>query len=262
MRLSDLSNKRRLEAAFVASILIHLVLIGASPVRPIPVREEHRDSIRVVLERRPAPKLRPTPAPRPVLALATPRPLIAPRTATAPRATARPARQLGGSAAPKELAKIVPTSAPLNGTATAAGNGVAAGGSGTGAGPGTGTGGANGSGTGTGGGGPCGHVGFNTVATAFTNGKWYETISVYVEYADGHQESAKFPYPWVYNSDRADPWSVQNLRDHPNMAIPAQTPPPGVDMSAADPVVKYVLVHTTPEGKTLLPLCPGQGEGL
>jgi hypothetical protein len=261
--LSDPTYVRRLLIAFAASIFVHAIIVGLDPLRPIPVREEEAASARVIIEQPTAkPPLPPQPTPhvtRQPAALVTPRPLVAKAIASAPRAIAPPVLHTGGAAAPRELATTVPSAAP-NGIATAAGTGVAAGGSGSGAGPGKGSGGANGTDIGLGGG-PCGLVMFVPAGTpAYTNKKIYETISVFVEFADGHREKAQFPYPWIYDSDRADPWSIQNTRDHPNMSVPLQTPPPSLDMSTADPLVKYVLAHSTPNGRTLLPLCPGQND--
>jgi hypothetical protein len=261
---TDSAYPRRFLLALAASIFVHAIIVAIGPLHPIETREQDRPSTPVVLERRtpppptPKPTARPTPKPRPTVAVTTPQPVVKRVVAAAPRATAKPAKHQGGSARPKELAKIVPTAAPPNGTATAAGNGVAAGGAGTGAGPGAGTGGANGTGAGGGGEQPCGHVSFvPTGAEQYVNGKFYETIRTIVEFPDGHTETAVFPYPWIYNNQNDDPWSPQNLRK-PSLAARAQLPPPGTDVGDGDRLVKLVLQYTKSDGTTRLPLCPGQ----
>ncbi len=239
----DPAYPRRILLAFAASVFIHALIVAGRPLSPIPTRENDQPSTPVVLERRTPPS-------------PTPQPVIKKVAAVAPRATAKPAQHRGGSAWPKELAKIVPSAEP-NGTATAAGNGIAAGGSGTGTGPGTETGAAGGTGTGGGGEQPCGHVSFvPTSAPKYVSGKWYETIRTIVEFPDGHTETAIFPYPWVYPNQNDDPWAPQNLNKQ--MAARAQLPPAGTDVADADRLVKLVLQYTRPNGTTVLPLCPGQ----
>jgi hypothetical protein len=260
---SDPGYRRRILLALAASLFVHALIVAAGPLRPIRTHEEDRPSTPVVLETRmptPRPTPAPTPKPTPKIVLATPKPVTKRVAAAAPAATAKPARRPGGSARPKELAKIVPTDAPPNGTATAAGSGVAAGGSGTGAGPGTGSGGAGGPGTGAGGAAqPCGHVSFvPTRAPSYVNGKWYETIRTIVEFPDGHTETAIFPYPWVYADQNDDPWSPQNLRR--DMPAHAQLPPAGATLGDADGLIRLVLQYTRPNGTTVLPLCPGQSD--
>jgi len=258
----DPAYRRRILLAFAASVFVHALIVASGPLGPIPTRENDRPSTPVVLERRtpppPKPTAHPTPRPRPTVAISTPRPVVKKIVAVGPRATAKPAQNQGGSARPKELAKIVPSAEP-NGSATAAGNGVTAGGSGTGAGPGTGTGGAGGTGTGGGGEQPCGHVSFvPTRASTYANGRWYETIRTIVEFPDGHTETAIFPYPWIYTNQNDDPWAPQNLNKR--MAARAQLPPAGTDVADADRLVKLVLQYTRPNGTTVLPLCPGQAD--
>lgn len=243
--------------AIVASIAINVVVIGSGIIRALPVREHDEPATRVVLETRPPqlptpppPTPPPTPKPKPVVVV-HPQPVRTIVVVAAP--TAKPRRRLGGSARPKELAATAPT-APPNGATPAAGTGIAAGGTGTGAGPGNGNGGGNGSGTEQ----PCGYVRFAPVAGSptYVGRKWYERIQAIVQYPDGHIETGTFPYQWVYPTQTADPFSPVNA--HKNDPVPMQTPPPGFDMSGANSVVQFVVSHTRPDGRTVLPLCPGQ----
>src|ERR1700730_19373233 len=77
---------------------------------------------------------------------------------------------------------------------------------------------------------PCGTVTFTPVGPprydAERNAS--EQIRALVLYADGHTESASFPYPWLYpDGERNDPWSSTNLRSPSNLRVTVQFPPPG-----------------------------------
>lgn len=254
----DPLRRRRIVVAFLASVALNALVIGAGLLHSLPVRDDQEPSTRVVLEVRPRPVPTPpprstppppTPAPRPFVVL-VPQPVHRRVVATAPVAT--PQRSIGGNPQPNELVRLT-ASAPPNGSAAAAGSGVA--GNGTGASSGAGDAGAGGSGAAQ----PCGAVSFIPTGTPnYTNGKWYETIRAMVEFPDGHTESGVFPYPWVYANQNDDPWAPQNLNKR--MTAHAQLPPAGSDVADADRVVQLVLQYTRPNGTTVLPLCPGQSD--
>lgn len=255
---------RRLALALAASLFIHAVIIGLAPLHALPVRDDRTPATRVVLEvrtpppvARPRPTPPPTPRPRPTIALATPRP-VPRRVRSASRTPAQAASLRGGSRAPKVVAKLVP-SAPPNGVAAEAGAGIAPGGAGSGAGPGAGSGGASGTASPApappAADQPCGSVTFVPEgASAQHGGAWYETIRVTISFRDGHAESGTFPYPFVYANEAADPWSPPNLTK--DIAVPAQLPPPGTDLSGADRAVVLTLQYTNQNGRTTLPPCP------
>ncbi len=75
-------------------------------------------------------------------------------------------------------------------------------------------------------------------------------------FPDGHTESARFPYPWVYpNAEQTDPWSNTNLKD-PDFVTTLRFPPPGTDPSTFPPLIQYILKHTDTGGYTNLQPCP------
>jgi len=233
--------------------------------------------VAVVLERAPtpAPTPRPTPVPTPIptpvptppprLVRATPAP-VAQRAA--PRRSAPPG---GAQPLPSALPSLTfPTVAVVASPVPAASAAAAAGapgvgtGSGTGSGSGAGTG--TGAGNGTGGTGngqvnadvPCGFVEFIPESDVrIDRGTAYERIRATVHFRDGHTESAVFPYEWVYpNGEQTDPWSATNTRLHANDPVRAQLPPPGSDLRRLTPLIRYIIDHTTPNGRTLLEECP------
>ncbi len=109
---------------------------------------------------------------------------------------------------------------------------------------------------------PCGFVSFVPVGWRRSpGGGAEETIKAMVTYPDGHQESAVFPYPWIYpNAEETDPWSNTNL-SRGAFAITLQRPPPGTDMAKLPPLIEYVLRHTDAAGYTDLAECPRTPSG-
>ncbi|HEX3550432.1 MAG TPA: hypothetical protein VHT53_08655 [Candidatus Elarobacter sp.] len=104
---------------------------------------------------------------------------------------------------------------------------------------------------------PCGYVNFIPVAPArYVAGTAYERMRMRVGFPDGHTESMVLPYPWIYpDGERNDPWSITNLRDHPNATVAFQFPPANYDRNAAFPLLAYVLAHTSANGQTTLSDC-------
>ena len=85
-----------------------------------------------------------------------------------------------------------------------------------------------------------------------------ETIVAMVRFADGHSESATFPYPWIYpDGEQNDPWSATNLR-RGDFDIPVVLPPAGADRNTFPPLIRYILDHTNPKGFTSLSRCNGR----
>ncbi|MBV8579283.1 MAG: hypothetical protein JOZ86_01450 [Candidatus Eremiobacteraeota bacterium] len=271
-------NRDRLVVAFALAIALHEVILGFLHA-PAPPRDTEKDAVaeQIVFETaRPSPTPRPTPKPTPTprpTPPPTPPPGITPPPHSTPapvqqvagRAKGRPAREHGGGAH-KAIAKAA-TGHYANPNAAGAGTGSSTG-NGAGNAPGAGgANGANGSGdTGTGNGAvnantPCGFVDFEPYAApTYRNGTAYEPMSAKVTFPDGHQESARFPYPWIYpNGEQNDPWSDTNLKKG-EFEIPLQTPPPGADVSTYPPLIQYILTHSNSQGLTLLPKCPnGRG---
>jgi hypothetical protein len=104
---------------------------------------------------------------------------------------------------------------------------------------------------------PCGYVEFVPAGPPrWSGGTSYERIKATVTFADGHRESAVFPYVWVYpNGEQTDPWSYTNLK-RPEFTVTLQRPPAGADVSTYSPLITYVLDHSTADGHTTLPSCP------
>ena len=107
---------------------------------------------------------------------------------------------------------------------------------------------------------PCGFVTFIPHGPPrVVDGTWYERVKLTVTFPDGHRETEELPYPWVYaNGEQNDPWSDTNLAAHPSSAVPLQLPPSGTDLKAFSPLIRYVLQHTRPDGKTDLRECGTQ----
>ncbi len=264
----------RLIVAIALAIAAHEILLGLvhGPARPSETEKVAQTTSIVIETPRPTPRPRPTPKPTPTpppTPPPTPEPRITPppRSTPAPvqqiagRAKGRPARKHGGGAH-RAIAKA-PSGHYANPNAAGAGVGTS---TGNGAGNAPGTGGANGTNgsgdTGNGNGAvnadtPCGFVDFKPYAAPrYSGGTAYEPVQAVVTFPDGHQESARFPYPWIYpNGEQNDPWSDTNLKKG-DFDITLQTPPPGADTSSFPPLVQYILKHSNPQGYTLLPKCP------
>ncbi|HEX3467461.1 MAG TPA: hypothetical protein VHT05_05215 [Candidatus Elarobacter sp.] len=262
----------RLIVAVAIAIAFHEILLSflQSPA-PASNDESAAPATRIAIERRPSPTPRPTPRPTP-----TPRPVEPtppPHQTPPPRSTPSPSRQIAGRAKGKPAHrhgggahKAVPRMATTGhyaapqaggvGTAPAPGNGAV---------PVPGAGGQNGPGTGDQGNGngavnadtPCGVVDFIPYAAPkYSNGTASEPIEAKVTFPDGHRETARFPYPWVYpDGEHTDPWSDTNLKD-PNFVTTLRLPPPGSDPSTFPPLIQYILKHTDPQGFTYLQPCP------
>ncbi|GAC1419497.1 MAG: hypothetical protein NVSMB5_11440 [Candidatus Velthaea sp.] len=274
-------SRRRWVLALAGSIAINEIMIGLFGLPNEEKPEPAPSTTVVLLERRPTPrptvaptpKPTPTPTPPPVIRVpphATPAPV--PQTAARRTAGAKAATH-GGRPSPKRIAKPksdihsrtahtgLGIGGGIAGTGSGVGIGAAAGGGDNGTGAGSGT---DGNGTGAvNANKPCGVVTFNVKgAPKYSNGTAYENVNATVSFPDGHTETAFFPYKWVYpDGERTDPWSNTNLRDHPgdDFEIVAQTPPPGSDTSGFDPLVRYILSHTGPDGRTNLGPCPNAG---
>jgi hypothetical protein len=104
---------------------------------------------------------------------------------------------------------------------------------------------------------PCGYVDFIPAGPPrWVGGTAYERIKATVTFADGHRESAVFPYAWTYpNGEQTDPWSDTNLK-RGEFEITLQRPPAGADESTYSRVIKYVLDHSMADGHTMLRPCP------
>jgi hypothetical protein len=109
--------------------------------------------------------------------------------------------------------------------------------------------------------GACGAVAFYAVRAPVLAGRTIEeTLAVLVHFADGHDETATWPYPWTYrDGDQNDPWSGTNQRGRSVPFPGVQTAPRGADTSTYPPLVRFVLAHTDRNGKTNLPYCPPYG---
>jgi hypothetical protein len=271
--LIDFARYRdRMIVALAIAIAAHEVFLGLvhAPPRPSDT-EKDAQATRIVMETaRPTPK--PTPTPRP-----TPQPTPEPRITPPPRSTPAPVQQVAGRAkghparrhgggAHKAIAKAT-HGTYANPRAAGSGTGTSIGhGSGNQPGTGGGLGGTGTGNTGTGNGAvnantPCGYVEFRpTAAPRYQNGTAYEPIQATVHFPDGHAESARFPYPWVYpNGEQNDPWSDTNLKKG-DFPIALQTPPPGTDIGSLPPLLQYILRHSDASGLTDLPECP-KGRG-
>jgi len=258
--------------AVALSIALNEIVIGLLHPKPPPAETHVEPTIFTIAQRTPpptpppAPKPTPTPTPPPVVRV-VPRAKIAPHPqVAAPRTKAQKEQTHGGSVSRHANPKV-DVYAELAHSGLGHGQGVTGNGTGVGAGPGSGGGDAgNAEGNGTGGNGtgdmnastPCGFVDFIPPTITDVRGTtYYETIEAVVHFPDGHEEKARFPYKWKYpDGERTDPWSATNLRDHPRMMTPAQTPPPTVDANSLSPVIQYLLQHTNVNGVTSLQPCP------
>ncbi len=140
------------------------------------------------------------------------------------------------------------------------------GGSGTGAGAGTGNGGLAGRGSGSASSGN-GNGGNQNAACADVeldpsglghgpNGSVLQSVVANVTLTDGTTMTGEFPYPFVYPSDRKNPFAHDDQLA-PNGGIPVQLPPPGTDLADAPPAVQFVIAHTDADGYTTLRSCSG-----
>jgi hypothetical protein len=235
----------------------------------------------VVAERinveRPRPTPKPTPAPTP---MPTPRVTPAPHYTLAPhvvvlapaaKAAATPTHRLGGAAAHKRIVHVkppvTPKPAPPESVAEGTQAGKQNGGSGTGGGAGAGSGGLAGTGTGSGTTGngnggdtnsaPCGNVSLIPIHVEYKgDGTSIQTVSVTITLRDGEEQSGDFPYPFVYKSERENPF-VNDAATTKGGGALVQQPPAGSDVSKFPPTVQVVLAHTDPAtGTTTFPDCP------
>ena len=266
----------RLIVAVAIAIAFHEVLLGLlhGPA-PASNAESTGVSTKIALEVRPRPSPRPRPRPTP---RATPQPTPRPHHTPPPHSTPAPVKQIAGRAkgtparhrgggahtAVSRLSTTGTYAAPHAagvGTSPATGNGSAAQ-------PGAG-GGQNGPGNGDQGNGngavnadtPCGVVDFKPYAAPrYNNGTASEPVEATVTFPDGHRETARFPYPWLYpNGEQTDPWSDTNLKN-PNFITTLRFPPAGSDPATYPPLIQYILKHTDSGGYTNLQPCP-QGRG-
>jgi hypothetical protein len=264
---ADPNPRRRWILAIALAIAINEVLIGFLQF-PHEQAEEQPHTVMVKIDRMPTPRPTPKPTPPPIVHVpphATPAPKqeIAAARAIGPKAPTHggaPARHV-------EKTKVVVT-VPVRSA-----SGKAAGASGTGSGQGAGAadngGGDNGTGAGSGTSGngagavnantPCGDVMFSPVGPPKNpnSNTQIERVAASVTFPDGHAEKVLIPYPWSYtNPEQNDPWSSTQLRLNPDTAVNMILPPPGTDTSSYDPLLKYILAHTSPEGGTTLAPCP------
>jgi hypothetical protein len=90
------------------------------------------------------------------------------------------------------------------------------------------------------------------------DGSRSERIVAIVRFADGHSESATFPYQWIYpGGEQNDPWSATNLH-RGDFDVPVVLPPAGADRTTFPPLIRYILDHTNPKGFTTLSHCDGR----
>ncbi len=250
----DPGRTRRVIVSIVLAIAITaLEVVVAFRHASFDVPAERTVSTNVVLERAP-----PTPRPVPTATPTPPPPLPRATIALVPQhAAPRTSHVAGGTS-------VVRPPAPQPVHPEVAAGGLPGTGAGSGSGPGTGE--DAGAGNGTGGTGtaavdvdaPCGYVEFvPSEAPKIAGNVSYETVSATVHFPDGHTESEDFPYAWVYADwMNTDPWSPVNVRKN-DLTIPAQLPPPGADTRRYNEVIRYILDHTGPTGRTLLQPCPG-----
>ena len=244
----DLQRYRtRLIIAFACAIALHE--IGLSLLRPParPVDDERHIVVTMLAVQTPQPTPRPTPTPAPTppptpppRRTVPPRPTLAPQPQLAGRALGTPELHRGGGVRRARIVAAVP--------APAAGGGLGGAGAGTG---GTGNGAVNAET-------PCGAVDLMPDDEPQHRGSAVsEHVVATVSFPDRHQESAAFPYRWVYPSgEETDPWSTTNLQK-PGMTIPLVLPPPRADVSSYPPLIQYILKHTDANGITDLSPCPG-----
>jgi hypothetical protein len=256
--------------AFAISIALNEIVIGLLHRSP-PVVETHVEpTIVTIAYRTPAPTPKPTPRPTPPPVVhPAPHATIARDTQIAAPRTKAPKENTHGGSVSRRANPKADVYAELAHDDLGHGHGITGAGTGVGAGPGAGGGDAGSAeGNGTGGTGasdastsaaPCGVVDFDAAYPTEKSGTtYYETIDAVVHFPDGHTETARFPYRWSYpDGERTDPWSGTNLKEHPHMRTPAQTPPPTVDPNSLSPVIQYLLQHTDEQGHTSLKACPG-----
>ena len=274
--LGDPKFRNRILWAIAFSLVIHEIVAGLWPARTAPPAAPKVASVRITIERatpKATPRATPHPTPTPVVTPA-PRYTLAPTIVVrdpAAKAAATPARTLGGAAAQKHVPLHTPppaTPKPAPPVALVQGSheGRQNGGTGTGAGAGTGTGGLGGTGTGsgttgTGTGGnsntaPCGAVDLAPIHVETRgDGASVQTVTATVRFPDGSEQRGDFPYPFIYKTERENPF----LHDDKLIAggVHVQEPPPGSDVSTMPVTVQVVLSHTDPAtGRTLFPECP------
>ena len=253
--------------AFAVAIALHEIFAALIPAslsrRPSP-REvvTHVTIARIALRSRHTPT--PPPPPVPERAISHTRIIAATRTRAVPNTTTGSAAHKetihrAGAARPKpphfSFTKPIwdiPVGAQGAGAGSRSGTGsLGSGGNGTGAGSG-----GNGSGAAAGNE-PCGFVEFSDPhGSQFdprTRGFWVD-IRMTVHFPDGRADSTILDYPWYYPNEAANPWSGQNL-SNPNFVTTFQPPPPD-KRPAEPPIVRYVIAHSTPDGRTLLQDCP------
>jgi hypothetical protein len=275
----DIQRPRtRMIVAIALAVAIHEVVLSLMHVPSRPANSEEAAVTTKIVFETPRPTPRPTPTPKPTQP-PTPPPRITPAphvtvaaiAQVAGRAKGHPAPHRGGGARhAKAKAKKATTYA--NPKAAGAGTGTSTG-QGSGDTPAVG-GGLGGQGSGTSGNGngsvnadtPCGFVDFAPYeAPRYRNGTAYEPIQAKVTFPDGHTQSEKFPYPWIYpDGEQNDPWSDTNLRKAQSQVRPGgeppeallQLPPPGADTSNYPSLIQYILSHTDANGYTVLKPCP------
>ena len=263
----------RLIVAVAVAIAFHEVLLGLVH-GPAPPSDTETEPVTTQIVMRVPPTPRPTPVPTPK-PTPTPPPTPEPRRTPPPRVTPAPVRHVAGrtkgtpakrhgGGAHKAVPKLATTGTYADPNASGVGTSTAAG-VGTGPQPGTG-GGPGGNGNANQGNGngpvnadtPCGVVEFKPIAAPkYSNGAASEPVEATVTFPDGHRESARFPYPWVYlNGEQNDPWSDTNLKNANYGDVTLRFPPPGTDTSTYPPLIQYILKHTNAEGFTNLQPCP------
>jgi len=252
----------RIIVALALAIALHEILLGLvhGPAPPSDREDTAVATVIAIATARATPTPAPTPPPTPV---ATPPPLVtpAPLPQVAGRVHGRPAKHRAGGAV--RLTATAPQGRHANPNAAGSGNGKAAG-SGDADLPGVG-GGLAGNGAGESGNGngavnanaPCGVVEFLPYGSPhYDKGTAYEPVGATVTFPDGHKETSRFPYVWVYpDGEHTDPWSETNLKN-PNYETTLQLPPPGADRSTYPALIQYILAHTDERGYTDLPECP------
>jgi hypothetical protein len=259
--------------AFAISIALNEIAIGLLHRTPPAVETRVEPTIVTIAHRTPptppptpVPKPTPTPTPPPVLHV-IPHATLAPHPQIAAARTRAPKEKTHGGSVARHADPALDVYAELSHTGLGHGQGITGSGTGTGVGAGNGGGDAgNAEGNGSGGNGtgdvnantPCGYVDFLPPKIGEIHGTtYYETVDAIVHFPDGHTETARFPYKWTYaDGERTDPWSATNMRAHPTMKTPVQTPPPSVDPNSLSPVIQYILQHTNDQGKTSLQPCP------
>jgi hypothetical protein len=263
MPLIDFRRYRvRIIVALAIALALHEIFLSLLRV-PAPAKT-HEDPvaapIAIVIRRSPTPKpsAQPTPPPR-----LTPPPhvTLAPIAQIAGRVHGTPAKHRAGGARHAAAKAVAQQHAAPHAAGSGPGSAVGVG-AGDVAGVGGGLAGAGNGETGNGNGAvnanaPCGVVEFIPHATPrFVGTTAYETIFATVTFPDGHKETEKFPYPWIYpDAERTDPWSNTNLCK-PNFEATLQLPPADVDRSGFPPLIAYILSHTNAGGYTDLPECP------